>query len=65
MANMVDRGVKNSGLYVLRNNSVTSVLVELGFISNAEDRAKLTSPEYQNIYAEAIYQGIVKYYTSQ
>ncbi|WP_461200836.1 N-acetylmuramoyl-L-alanine amidase [Anoxybacillus sp. TBDG-1] len=65
MANMVDRGVKNSGLYVLRNNSVTSVLVELGFISNAEDRAKLTSAEYQNIYAEAIYQGIVKYYTSQ
>ncbi|ACJ34958.1 N-acetylmuramoyl-L-alanine amidase [Anoxybacillus flavithermus] len=65
MANMVDRGVKNSGLYVLRNNSVTSVLVELGFISNAEDRAKLTSPEYQNLYAEAIYQGIVKYYTSQ
>ncbi|OSX53622.1 N-acetylmuramoyl-L-alanine amidase [Anoxybacillus ayderensis] len=65
MANMVDRGVKNSGLYVLRNNSVTSVLVELGFISNAEDRAKLTSPKYQNIYAEAIYQGIVKYYTSQ
>ncbi|AXM89132.1 cell wall hydrolase [Anoxybacillus ayderensis] len=65
MANMVDRGVKNSGLYVLRNNSVTSVLVELGFISNAEDRAKLTSAEYQNLYAEAIYQGIVKYYTSQ
>ncbi|KIQ94711.1 N-acetylmuramoyl-L-alanine amidase LytC precursor [Anoxybacillus thermarum] len=65
MANMVDRGVKNSGLYVLRNNTVTSVLVELGFISNAEDRAKLTSAEYQNIYAEAIYQGIVKYYTSQ
>ncbi|KFZ43736.1 cell wall hydrolase [Anoxybacillus flavithermus] len=65
MANMVDRGVKNSGLYVLRNNSVTSVLVELGFISNAEDRAKLTSSEYQNIYAEAIYQGIVKYYTAQ
>uniref|UniRef100_UPI00403F3482 N-acetylmuramoyl-L-alanine amidase n=1 Tax=Anoxybacillus sp. FSL W8-1294 TaxID=2954655 RepID=UPI00403F3482 len=65
MANMVDRGVKNNRLYVLRNNSVTSVLVELGFISNAEDRAKLTSAEYQNIYAEAIYQGIVKYYTSQ
>ncbi|MBB6176003.1 N-acetylmuramoyl-L-alanine amidase [Anoxybacillus tengchongensis] len=65
MANMVDRGVKNSGLYVLRNNNVTSVLVELGFISNAEDRAKLTSAQYQNIYAEAIYQGIVKYYTAQ
>jgi N-acetylmuramoyl-L-alanine amidase len=66
MANMVDRGVKKGDkLYVLRNNSVTSVLVELGFISNAEDRAKLTSAEYQNIYAEAIYQGIVKYYTSQ
>ncbi|GMB09153.1 N-acetylmuramoyl-L-alanine amidase [Thermolongibacillus altinsuensis] len=64
-ASMVDRGVEDYDFYVLRNNNITSVLIELGFITNPDDAKKLTSPQYQNIYAEAIYQGIIKYYTSQ
>jgi N-acetylmuramoyl-L-alanine amidase len=64
-AGMVDRGVRDNALYVLRNNNITSVLVELGFISNSDDAKKLTSSKYQQIYAEAIYQGIVKYYAAE
>ncbi|QPA30734.1 N-acetylmuramoyl-L-alanine amidase [Thermaerobacillus caldiproteolyticus] len=61
-ANMLDRGVKDNNFYVIRYNTVPSVLVELGFITNKSDVQKLTSDEYQNIFAESIYNGIVQYY---
>lgn len=64
-ANMHNRGVKDAKFYVIRNNSVAAVLVELGFISNAEDFQKLASDAYLEIYAEAIYQGIYQYYAAQ
>lgn len=64
-ANMVDRGVKNNRFYVIRNNNVAAVLVELGFLSNADDYKKLTSEAYANIYADAIYQGLYEYYSKQ
>ena len=50
-----NRKVKGQDLYVLRNQDITSVLVELAFISNPEDAAKLSSPQYQELFAEAIF----------
>lgn len=64
-ANMVNRGVKDNRFYVIRNNNVAAVLVELAFLSNADDFKKLTSDTYLEIYAEAIYQGLVQYYSAQ
>ena len=64
-ANMVNRGVKDNRFYVIRNNNVAAVLVELAFISNADDFNKLTSDAYLEIYAESIYQGLVQYYSAQ
>lgn len=61
-ANMKDRGVKNMGYYVIKNMIIPSVLVELGFITNTEDRQKLISDKYVEIYAQSIYKGIVDYY---
>lgn len=64
-ANMADRGVRDQRFYVIRNNNVAAVLVELGFISNSDDFKKLTSDQYAEIYAEAIYQGLVQYYSAK
>ncbi|MGN7477261.1 N-acetylmuramoyl-L-alanine amidase [Solibacillus silvestris] len=61
-ANMKNRGVKEAQFYVTRNMLIPSVLVELGFISNAEDRKKLINDKYVEIYAQSIYNGIVDYY---
>ncbi|MFD1736818.1 N-acetylmuramoyl-L-alanine amidase [Bacillus salitolerans] len=62
MAKMENRGIKDKGFYVIRNNDIPSVLVELGFLTNEEDANKLKSDEYVNIFAEAIYNGIKLYY---
>jgi N-acetylmuramoyl-L-alanine amidase len=62
-ADMYNRGVKDNKFYVIRYNSVPSVLVELGFISNDNDAKKLISDYYQNIFAQSIYNGIVQYYS--
>lgn len=64
-ASMADRKIKDKDFYVLRNNNITSVLVELGFISNSDDGKKLTSSNYWAVYANAIYEGILKYYQSE
>lgn len=62
-ANMTNRGVKEGPFYVIRNMIIPSVLVELGFISNTEDRNKLINDKYVEIFAQAIYTGIVDYYS--
>lgn len=62
-ADMYNRNVKDEGYYVIKNQDIPAVLVELGFISNPGDFAKLTSDVYLNKFAEAIYQGTVAYYS--
>lgn len=57
------RQIKPDGktIYILENTNKTAVLVECGFISNAEESRLLASDEYQNKLAFAIYCGIIKY----
>ena len=54
------RGIKSKDLAVLRETVMPAVLVELGFISNDNDRAKLVSDEWQERAAEAIAAGIME-----
>ena len=58
-----NRGMKpSSELYILENADRPSVLLEMGFISNAEDAALLADrPE---LFVEGIYHGIVDYFES-
>lgn len=61
-AKMNNRGVKREDFYVIRNLYIPAVLVELGFVTNSADRAKLTDDAYVEIFAQSIYNGITKYY---
>lgn len=61
-ANMSNRGVKREDFKVIRSLTIPAVLVELGFVSNAEDRSKLLDDQYIEIFAQSIYNGIVEYY---
>ena len=56
------RQVKNgSALYILENANGTAVLVECGFLSNAEECQKLSEKEYQKELSFAISCGIIEY----
>ena len=52
----------NSDYYVLKTTEIPSAIVECGFLSNAEEEAKLNTDEYQQQTAWAIYKGIVNYF---
>ena len=54
------RGVKANDYAVLRETVMPAVLVELGFVSNDGDRAKLISEDWQNRAAETITSGIME-----
>lgn len=54
------RGVKAKDLAVLRETKMPAVLVELGFVSNPDDRAKLTYSAWQDDAAKAIADGILE-----
>lgn len=54
-------GARPSNVYVVRNGTVPSVLVETAFLSNAEEAEKLANPEFRQLIAESIWQGIKNY----
>ncbi len=60
--NANDKGTSPATFYVLRNNSVPSTLVEMGFVSNPEESALLHSDAYRTKIAQGIFNGIVQYF---
>lgn len=58
-----DRGILKSRFYVIRHTNQPSVLLELGFISNDDERNLLLLPEQQEKFADAISNGIYEYFT--
>ncbi|TGE35838.1 N-acetylmuramoyl-L-alanine amidase [Desulfosporosinus fructosivorans] len=53
----------NQDIYVLKKAHQAAVTVELGFLSNLEEEQLLTTPEYQEKLAIAIYQGLSVYFS--
>jgi len=52
-------------VYILKNAKNPGVLVEVGFLSNPEERKRLKDNSYQDMIAASIYNGIMRYYTSE
>jgi N-acetylmuramoyl-L-alanine amidase len=57
----LNRGIKQNRFRVLKGAAMPAVLVEVGFISNAEEEQLLSSPEYQLKIAEALFRGVVRF----
>ena len=55
----------NQDIYVLKKASQAPVIVEVGFLSNPGEERLLTTPEYQEKLAMAIYQGINNYFSAR
>ena len=58
----VSGGVKRASFTVLRETSIPSILVELGFIDNPEEHNKIKTNAYQERLANGIVDGIIAYY---
>jgi N-acetylmuramoyl-L-alanine amidase len=61
LAKRSSRGVKQAGLLVLWKSKMPSVLIETGFLSNANERTYLTSTKGQDELANAIAKAVQQY----
>ena len=59
--NRKNRGVKQSGFWVLHNTYMPSILIEAGFMTNSEEGAYLNSKKGQVEISNSIYDAIIKY----
>jgi len=56
-----DRGLMHGeNLVVIRDTAMPSALLELGFLTNPQEAARLNTTQYQWLLAQAIYNGIVE-----
>lgn len=60
-ANRPDKGVHQAGFLVLRETSMPSCLIELGFITTPDEEELLNTESRVDDIAKAIYQGFAKY----
>jgi N-acetylmuramoyl-L-alanine amidase len=59
--NLVNRGVKQAGFYVLGGAAMPAILIEIGFLTNRKEERKLATPEHREALARAIYAGLAEY----
>jgi N-acetylmuramoyl-L-alanine amidase len=59
--NIRDLGVKQAPFYVLIGANMPSVLIEMGFISNAAEEKRLNNPAYMNTLTDGIVRGVQRY----
>lgn len=60
--NSKDRGLFKSKFYVINHTTAPAVLMEIGFLSNPNERAQLISETRKNATAKAIVEGIDEYF---
>lgn len=52
--------INGNKIYIIRNSTAPAALVEVGFMNNPNELAKLSDPGYQKRAAQGLYQAILK-----
>ena len=63
VARLHKKQVEQAGFSVLKSVDIPSLLIETGFISNPKEARDLSTRRYQQKMADAIYRGLVQYYS--
>lgn len=58
-----DRGAKQANFRVITKTTIPSVLVELGFLTNPTEAAKMKTDKFKQDAAEAISKGVIEFYS--
>lgn len=61
---VLDNGHRYAGFAVLKAPDIPSVLIELGYMSNAQESAMLSQPEYRSQIAQALVSSIDGYFAT-
>ncbi len=62
VSNTASRGIKQAPFRVLVGATMPAVLVEVAFISNADEEKKLRTPEFQQAVADAVARAVARFY---
>ena len=55
------RGLGNGdNLHIIKNSKVPAVLIEVGYMTNREEFAKLQTAEYQKLVAQGVYNAVIE-----
>ncbi|AXI07658.1 N-acetylmuramoyl-L-alanine amidase CwlD [Oceanobacillus zhaokaii] len=65
LENTTREPLKINGIYLLKHAKIPGALVEIGFLSNEEERELLKRTSYQEQMAASIYEGILRYSTEE
>lgn len=61
IAGLASRGIKTANFLVLRESDVPAVLVEVAYLSNPEEEARLRATAFRQRLAEAIVRGVQRF----
>ncbi|WP_163581933.1 N-acetylmuramoyl-L-alanine amidase family protein [Gracilibacillus saliphilus] len=56
-----DRGVKKEDLFVVKDTEMPAVLIEVGYLTNAQNESKMRTDDFQSRVATSIVEGIKEY----
>lgn len=56
-----NRGIRRESWFVVRNAQMAAVLVEIGFVTHAEEAKRLADPRHLKTLSELLYNGIVNF----
>ena len=62
VSDTASRGIKQAPFRVLVGATMPAVLVEVAFISNADEEKRLRSPEFQQAVADAVSRAVARFY---
>jgi N-acetylmuramoyl-L-alanine amidase len=58
---LADSPLGRAPFRILESANMPAVLVEMGYLTNAEQEKQLASPEFQTVLAQAMVDGIVRF----
>ncbi len=59
-----DRRVLKSDFFVIKNTSMPGTLMEIAYLSNSEEEAKMADPDFRKRAATAMAEGVKEYFTT-